>query len=301
MVNRKSQIKFITAMLIFGSIGLFIKAINLPTPVIVLMRTVIGSLFLSIVLLLRKQRISAKLILCNLPILTLCGLVLGGSWVFLFEAYRHTTVGAATLIYYCAPIVVILLSPLILKEKLTWSKIAGVVAAIIGMVIINGKGTGGSNPSLGLTCGLISALLYAALIIFNKFIKNLSGLESTLAQLIVAAFIMIIYVLLTQDDILTFTSGAEVLLLLTLGIVHTGIACYLYFSSIQELSGQTIALLSYIDPVSALFFSAVFLNEKLTAFQIFGALLILGGTAFGQIYPSEKSNLTKSVLSLKDR
>lgn len=284
----KSQLKFISAMLIFGSIGLFVKAINIPSSGIVLMRAVIGSLFLFIILLLRKQPINTKSLLHNLPVLVLCGFVLGGGWVFLFEAYKYTTVSAATLIYYCAPIVVLLLSPILLKEQLTWSKAVGICAAIIGMTIVNGMGIGGSNPSLGLICGMVSALLYASLIILNKFIKDLSGLESTFAQLIVAAFVMTIYVLLKHEGIWAFNSAKEICMLLTLGIFHTGIACYLYFSSMQELSGQAIASLSYIDPVSALFFSAVFLNERLTMFQILGALLILGGTAFGQIYQTKK-------------
>lgn len=284
MIKGKSQLKFIIAMLIFGSIGLFVRAINMPSSVIVLMRTIIGSLFLTLVILIRKQPINKKSIIDNLPILALSGLVLGAGWVFLFEAYRYTMVSTATLLYYCAPIIIFLLSPAIFKEPLTWSKVLGIAAAIIGMVIINGFGIGGSNPYLGLICGTVSALLYAALMILNKFIKNLSGLESTLAQLIIAGFVMTFYVLLSHESKWSFSSGLEIFLLMTVGILHTGIACYLYFSSMQKLPGQTIAVLSYIDPVSALFFSAIFLNERLSLFQILGALLILGGTAFSQLF-----------------
>lgn len=290
MVKGKSQLQFIIAMLIFGSIGLFVKAINMPSSVIVLMRTIIGSLFLALVILIRKQPINREAILNNLPVLVLAGVVLGTGWAFLFEAYRYTTVSAATLLYYCAPIVVFLLSPAIFKESLTWSKMLGIASAIIGMVIVNGLGIGGSNPYLGLICGIVSALLYAALMILNKFIKNLSGLESTLAQLIIAAFTMTFYVLLSHESKWSFSSRLEIFLLVTVGIVHTGIACYLYFSSMQKLPGQTIAVLSYIDPVSALFFSAIFLNERLTLFQILGALLILGGTAFSQLYQAKQNS-----------
>ena len=282
------QLKFIIAMLIFGSLGLFVRAINMPSSVIVLMRTIIGSLFLALVILIRKRPINRKLILSNFPILALSGLVLGAGWVFLFETYRYTTVSTATLLYYCAPIIVFLLSPVIFKERLTWNKTLGIVAAIIGMSIVNGFGLGGSNPYLGLICGAFSALLYAMLMILNKFIKNLSGLESTLAQLIIAAFVMTFYVLFSHEYTWPFSNGLEIFLLMTLGILHTGIACYLYFSSMRELPGQTIALLSYIDPVSALFFSATFLDERLSFPQIVGALLILGGTAFSQLYQAKQ-------------
>ena len=291
MMKIKAQFKLIISMFIFGSIGLFVKAINMPSSIIVLMRAIIGSLFLALVVAIRKQPINRKSIVNNLPILALSGLIMGASWAFLFETYRCTTVSVATLLYYCAPIIVFLLSPIIFKEPLTWSKILGITSAIIGMVIVNGFGIEGNNPHLGLICGIVSALLYAALMILNKFVKNLSGLESTLAQLIVAAFVMTVYVLLRHEVKWSFSSGLEIFLLIVLGVLHTGIAYYLYFSSMQKLPGQTIAMLSYIDPVSALLFCAIFLNERLSLLQILGTLLILGGTAFSQLYPSKQYNI----------
>lgn len=288
MIKGNFRMQFIISMLIFGSIGLFVKAINMPSWIIVLMRTIIGSLFLILVLVVRRQPINRKSILDNLPILALSGLVLGTSWAFLFESYRYTTVSNATLLYYCAPIIVFLFSSFIFKEPLTWSKIAGIAAAIIGMVIVNGFGIEGSDPYLGMIYGIASALLYATLMILNKFIKDLSGLESTLAQLIVAAFVMTAYVLFKQENKWLFGGGLEIFLLMVVGILHTGIACYLYFSSMQQLPGQAIAVLSYIDPVSALLFSAIFLGERLSVIQILGALLILGGTAFSQLYQSKQ-------------
>lgn len=296
MMKEKSEFKFIISMLIFGSIGLFVKAINMPSSVIVLMRAIIGSLFLILVIITRKQFINRKKILNNLPVLMLSGFVLGAGWVFLFEAYRYTTVSGATLLYYCAPIIVFLLSPILFKESLTWSKIVGIVVAIIGMLIVNGLGIGGSNPYLGLICRVLSALFYATLMILNKFIKNLSGLESTLVQLMIASFVMTVYVLLRHENKWSFNSGMEMFLLITVGILHTGVACYLYFSSIQKLPGQTIAVLSYIDPVSALFFSALFLGERLSLLQILGAFLVLGGTAFSQFYINQGRAQNQQVL-----
>lgn len=67
------------------------------------------------------------------------------------------------------------------------------------------------------------------------------------------------------------------------GILHTGIAYLLYFTSIKKLDGQSIAILSYIDPISAVFISAIFLGETMTLIQIIGGLLILGSTFLGEI------------------
>ncbi|WP_312641486.1 DMT family transporter [Hydrogenoanaerobacterium sp.] len=289
MMKKSPELKLTIAMLIFGSIGIFVKNITLPSTVIVLWRTIIGSIFLATVLLLRKQPIDRKGIRKNLPQLMVAGTVLGGGWAFLFEAYRHATVSAATLLYYSAPIVVFLLSSILFKEKITCSKAVGIAAAIIGMMIINGTSVNGADSSLGVIYGLTAALLYATLMIVNKFIKGLSGLESTFIQLLISSFVMAVYVIVTTGSILHIPAGNDLLLVVVVGILHTGIACYLYFSSMQELPGQTISVMSYIDPSSALIFSAIFLHERLSALQIVGGLLILGGTAFNQLFNADRA------------
>lgn len=294
----KAELKLIMAMLIFGSIGIFVKAINLPSVEIVLLRTIIGSIFLAIIFLFTGQTMNIKAIIGNLPILIIVGIFLGGNWVFLFKAYNHTTVSIATLLYYSAPIMVFLLSPIIFKEKLTSHKIIGAIITIIGMVVINGINSDGQGLSLGIIYGLLSALFYGLVMITNKFIKNLSGLESSFIQLLIAAIIMIIYTLSTSESALQIPSGYDLIWVVILGVVHTGIACYLYFSSMQELPSQTIAIMSYIDPASALIFSAIFLGERLSMIQILGALMILGGTAYNQLY--EGRTQTKDVNKLKE-
>jgi RarD protein len=291
----KSYIKLITALLIFGSIGLFVREIPLASGEIVLARTSVGSVFLIIILLFKRQKNNIRVLLQKLPLLIVSGGALGFSWIFLFAAYRYTSVSIATLAYYCAPILVLLLSPLILKEKLTHCKIIGILAAMVGMVLVNGAGASGEAPLKGLICGLMSALLYAVLMLVNKLIKGISGLEITLIQLMIAAIVILPYALYSHKGAWVLPTGRGLVSLIVLCLVHTGFACYLYFSSIQELPGQTIALCSYIDPLSALLFSAVFLNERLTAVQIAGAALILGGAAFGELFKRKayKTDLVK--------
>ncbi len=281
---KNAYVKFIFAMLIFGSIGLFVKLIPLPSTEIVSVRTIIGSIFLLAILLSTRRRMNKALLLRNFPILMLSGAFLGFGWVFLFEAYRYTTVSIATLVYYCAPLMVFLISSILFNEKLSRNKIVGIIAAAIGMLLINGVGIDGTDPMRGLICALVAAVLYAALMILNKFIKGLDGLEITLVQVTVSAVIMMFYVLITHKGPWVFPHGIGMVALLIVGVLHTGIACYLYFSSMQELPVQSISFFSYIDPLSALLFSAVFLSERLSFIQILGAILILGGAAFGEIY-----------------
>jgi len=274
----KAHLKLIIAMLIFGSIGLFVRQIPLPSSVIALCRGFSGSIFLLIAAVITKMSWNFPSIKRNLPLLIFSGAALGFNWILFFEAFRYTTVSAATLAYYCAPVFIVLLSPILLKESLTLNKIAGIAMAMLGMVLVNGMIQGGADPLKGMLFGLAAACFYASVVLMNKFIRDLSSLETTIIQMIAAAFVLLPYVILTEDIAsLSLPQGTGLLCLFIVGIVHTGIAYTLYFGSIKELPTQTAAVFSYIDPVSALFFASIFLQEWMNSWQWLGALLILGG------------------------
>ncbi|HHT97534.1 MAG TPA: EamA family transporter [Clostridiales bacterium] len=270
-------------MIIFGSIGIVVTFINMSSTGIVLMRTIIGSLFLILILLITRKTINWKNIIKNRYLLIVSGALLGGSWALLFESYNYTSVSIAILLYYTAPIIVFIISIFLFKEKLNKNKILGMLAVIIGMIIINGVSRGEGNDKLGIIFALGSAVLYSMIIILNKFLKGLSGLEITISQLIIAGIIMFIYVIIKNDKIFIDLNKNDIILVVVIGVIHTGIACYFYFDAIQKLPGQTIAILSYIDPLSALIFAAIFLSERMTIPQMIGALLIIGGNLIGQV------------------
>lgn len=280
----KSKIYIIFAMLIFGSIGLFVKEIDLSSSQIALARGIIGSGFLWISSLFLKEKISWKAMKGNVLLLLISGTAIGFNWILLFESYKYTTIANATLSYYFAPVFVLLLSPFILKEKLTGKKAASILLAMAGMFLIVGVGSSESenaNHLLGIGYGLAAAALYASVILINKFLKGLSGLETTFVQLTLASFVLLPYVLFTENIEILGISRHSILMLVIVGVIHTGFAYLLYFSSMQKLKGQTIAVLSYIDPISAIVMSGIFLGEKMNTMQILGGVLILGATALG--------------------
>ena len=269
----------IISMLIFGSISIFVRKIDLPSGTIALLRGLIGSIFLYSYSLITKKRISYSLIKENLLFLLLSGASMGFNWIFLFQAYKNTTVSNTTLTYYFAPTIVMLMSPIILKEKLNFKKFLCVVISIIGLfMIVNTKGSNGGyyNHPLGISYGLMAAVLYAAVIILNKFFKKISGLEATIVQLACSALVLAIYVLIVENPDAAMFKLDFIPYILILGIVYTGITYSLYFTGIQQLKGQTIAMLSYIDPISAVIISTLFLNENITLIQFIGGILILG-------------------------
>ena len=278
----RSKLMNLSAMLIFGTIAIFVRNIELTSKEIAVLRGVIGSIFLLGVMLFSKEKTSFSAIKKNLPILVLSGLGVGANWIFLFEAYKYTTVSIATLSYYCAPIFVTIMAPIILKEKISLIKFLCVCTAMIGMLCIVGTNKGsigeGYNHFLGIIYGLTAAVGYASVILMNKFIKGLKGVETTVTQLVFASILLLPYVMITSGFDFSKMTGISWGCMIFLGIVHTGFAYALYFSSLKELKGQTIAVLSYIDPITAVLISALFLGEQLTIFQIIGGILILGST-----------------------
>ncbi len=279
----QAKLSLLSAMLIFGTIGLFIRYIPLPSSLIAFSRGFIGTLFIVLFLAVKRIPISWTAIRQNIGRLILCGICIGFNWIFLFEAYRYTSVAIATLCYYMAPIIVILVSPIVLKERLTVCKLCCVALALIGMVLVSGVGqdTGTTNGT-GIFFGLGAAVMYAAIIILNKKLSPIAAYDKTIMQLGIASLILLPYVFATEDIASIAVPPLAWILLLVLGIVHTGFAYTLYFGSLSFLRGQTIALFSYLDPIFAIFLSAVVLHEPLTGPGLLGAVLVLGSTCFSE-------------------
>ena len=278
--QRLSYGLFILAMLIFGTNGVLVSRISVQSSQIVLLRTLIGGALLTAIVMLRGG-FDRNAVRADRPMLLLGGIALGLNWVALFGAYRLLNVSLATLIYYIGPILVLLFSPLLFREKLTAIKIAAVVIVTVGLVCISGSILSGGMDTAGLLTAVASALFYAALIVFNKRITRTQGLQTAAIELDIAFAVVLAYCLLTVG--LPHPLASDLPYIAVIGAVNTGLAYLLYFSGLQKLSGQSVALISYVDPVSALLFSALFLHESMTPVQLVGAVLIIGGAMLGEL------------------
>ncbi|MCY8716204.1 EamA family transporter [Bacillus spizizenii] len=276
----KSKIQFILSMIIFGTMGLVVRYIDLSSSETALLSSSIGCLFLMFVFFMMKKTIPWKLVKANAYILFLSGIALGGNWIFLYQAYDHTTLTNATLGYYFAPVFVMILSPMVLKEQLPIKKMVCIGVAIIGMLLIVGNGisASGTEDLLGIFFGLVAAAFYAALMLLNKFIHHMGRLEITIIQLGITALLLLPYVFLTEGFGILGVSNSSVPFIIILGIVNTGIGFWLFFSGMQKLKGQSIAILSYVDPFVAILISAMILQEQMTIVQMLGGTLLLGST-----------------------
>ena len=290
-MKNNSKFLLLLSMFIFGTIGIFRKYIPLPSSLLAMSRGFIGTLFLLVVIFIKKEKMCWKSIKSNLLLLVLSGAFIGFNWIFLFEAYRYTTVATATLCYYMAPIFVILVSPLFFKEKLTLKKSICVAVAITGMVFVSGilqSGFNATKEMKGVVLGLMAALLYAGVVVMNKHIKSVSAFDKTIVQLGTSAVVLLPYTMLTENLAeITFTPTL-IIMLCIVGIVHTGIAYTLYFGVMDKLKAQTVALFSYVDPVVAILLSAVILHENIGVWGYIGAVLVLGATLVSELPEKNK-------------
>lgn len=280
--NTQAKLMLCAAMAIFGTLGVFTRNIDVTSGELALYRAVLATLLIGAYLIFfKKGGLNLKSAGRELPLLLASGIAMGINWILLFQAYRYTTISAATLSYYFAPVIVTVASPLLFHERLTAKQIICFVMSTLGLVMIIGLGSEAANLT-GIFFGLGAAVFYAAVILLNKFIKNVAGIQRTLWQLLAAVVTLLPYVLYSSGINLGNLDGVGWACLLTVGLFHTGVTYCLYFSSLKDLTGQQAAILSYIDPLVAVCISVLILGEAMSVTQLIGGALILGFTLWNE-------------------
>ena len=289
--SNRARSMLIASMVIFGTLGPFVRSIPLPSAELALYRAVLALVMIGGYLMITKQRIPFRTIGKELPLLLFSGIAMGINWVLLFEAYQYTTVSAATLSYYFAPVLVTIACPFLFRERLGARQIICFVMSTVGLVLITGlSGDAGSSHLKGILFGLGAAVFYATVILLNKSIKKVAGIPRTFLQFLSSLVVLIPYVAATGGAHLSAMTSKGWICLLVVGLVHTGVTYCLYFSSLKELPGQKAAILSYIDPLVAVLISVLFLRESMALPQIIGGLLILGFTLWNEAAPTKKES-----------
>ncbi len=271
------------SMLVFGSVGLFVRRVPMTSAQISLLRGLAGGFFLLAGAALAGGGVSWARIRANLKYLIVAGSAMGLNWIFLFESFRRAGIAAGTICYYLAPAFVLALAPRFLHERLSRVTALCVAASLCGLVCVAAGNGGGGEGLPGIACGVAAAVFYAVSLIGNKLLRGITPYESTSVVLFVSALFLAPYVL--GHDGLSFAAldGAGAFCLATLCLFHTGFTYLLYFAALRALPAQTSAVLSYIEPVSAVLMSCLLLGESLTPTQWLGGALILGATFVNEL------------------
>ena len=287
IIMKISYIKYLLALLLFGSNGIVASKILLNSYEIVFLRTLIGSILLILLFKFSSGKFTFQKYKKDFLFIVFSGIAMGTSWMFLYEGYQQIGVGISSLLYYCGPVIVMILSPLLFKEKLTYSKIIGFVIVVVGLFLVNGNISSEKTNTWGIFCGVMSAVMYFFMVTLNKKSKQIVGMENSAIQLTVSFLTVAVFVLFKQGLIIDL-EGVNWFAIIFLGVVNTGIGCYLYFSPLSKLPVQSVAVLGYLEPLSAVLFSVLLLSETMSVLQIIGATCIIGGAMFGELVKSNR-------------
>lgn len=280
--TQKARWELIASVVLFGTIGLFVAGIPLPRAAVAAVRGLVGALLLFLFLRLRGQKLQIKLLRPKLGWLIVSGVVMGFNWILLFESFRFAGVAVGTLCYYFAPSIMVVASAVLYREKLTLLTVACVLVALGGMALASGvlqTDFSGGRGLIGVALGLGAAVLYATVILINKSLHDVPSRDGTVVQLFCAGAATAVYLILTEDvSAFDFGGAKGIALLAAVALLHTGLAYALYFDSIPRLTGATVAMLSYLDPVIAVLLGALVLHETMHPLQWVGAVLIIGSS-----------------------
>lgn len=285
MSKARARAMFIAAVAIYGTIGPLVRLVDAPSEVVVLIRGIVGTLTIAVAIALRGRPIDIDSLRRNARWLVGTGVCLGLNWVFLFAAYSHASIAVASVCNYTAPLIIVVLAPILFKEHVSAPKFACVAAALVGVVLVSGIfGSGGANfDEIGLGLGMLSALGFVGIVICNRYVEDVDDLERVLVQLGVAALVALAYVVITHRGMPLPQDARSWVVALILGVVHTGLAYILWFGSQSFLPLQEIALLGYVEPVLSVLLSAIALGEPLPLLGYAGAALVLGAAATSEV------------------
>ncbi len=193
--------------------------------------------------------------------------------------------------YYCGPVFVMAASPLLFQERFTTQKTMSFLAVLIGIVFANSQAFYEPHTAFGIFCALMSAVVFALMIIFNKKAVEIKDLENPTIQLCGAFLSVFLFVIWKQGWQFSMVSS-DIGPLIFLGLINTGVGGYLFFSTIGKIKVQTVAIVGYLEPLSAIVLSFVFLQETFQPLQILGAIFIIGGAIGAEFHFSKKAKET---------
>lgn len=296
-MNMQAAIQLTISMAIFGSVGFFTIQTGIPAEELVFVRCICATLFLGGLWLITKsyktEQWSRKEVIQTI----ICGVFLVFNWVFLFKAFNEMEISLAISIYNLAPIFVLILGGIFLKERLTIPAILAIVVCFLGSILIVGVQQVDSLHLLWnevFIYAMLSAICYAMTMFVGRGVKHLSTYALTFVQTLVGIVILFPTV---QFDVFHGLTMSNWLYILGTGFIHTGFVYYLFFNSIRNLSTLLVSALVFVDPLVAILLDIWILDFRPTMTQILGMLFIFGGIIYTVIKPPKKENITKEVAS----
>ncbi len=277
MVNqvKRGSFEMAAAMVISGTIGWFVLMSGQPVLDVVFWRCVFGALTLLLICGLMGFLRPGLITWSVFGIAVASGGAIVGNWVLLFAAYSGASIGIATAVYNTQPFMLVALGAIFLGERITLDKMMWLSLAFIGMLAItqsHGTTGGGHAYLMGIALALAAAFLYA---IAALLVKRLTGTPPHLIALIQVCTGILFLAPFADVSALPEQTALAWIMLLSMGVIHTGLMYVLLYGAIQKLPTALTGALSFIYPVVAILVDWAAFGHRLQWLQWFGVAAIL--------------------------
>ena len=259
------------AVMLFGLAGVIGKFVSVPAILVTFGRVFFSSIFLLIIILIKKD--NWKLKKRDYSYVIVAGIILAIHWFTFLQAIQIATVAIGTITFATFPIFVTFLEPLIYHEKLEIKNVTMAIIMFAGVLITVPEFSLANQMTLGIVVGMISAFSYAILCLFNRYLSlNYSGTIICLYEQGVATIILFLTIFFVTTTINSLDLGA----IIFLGIVCTAIAHSIYVNSLKKIKVQTASIISSMESVYSIIFAFLLLNEMMAFKELLGGLIIIG-------------------------
>ncbi|HIH74300.1 MAG TPA: EamA family transporter [Methanosarcina sp.] len=278
----RANVQVIAASVIYGFAGIFFLFVkNMAAGTVVFCQLLLGFLVLAFYLA-ASGKLSGMQLRRKRKSMLLLGAWQAGGLLSYYTAVSFTNVSLSVLLLYTAPLYVLLIAPVILKEKISTKNFAALGLSLTGVVVVVGpenllSGTSGTESGylFGVLMGLFSGFFYACIIMTSRYLRDeYSGLE----QLFLSTGVTLVILLPLMLQISSAALLENLPVLLTLGVMVTSVGSILYFTGLEHVKAQNASIISLLEPVSAIFFAYLILHDPVSKSTLLGCTLILASS-----------------------
>ena len=265
-----------SAVMLFGLAGVLGKLTGLPATIIVFGRVVVAGAALGVVALRlgvspRPRNTRDALILCGQ------GALLAVHWVAFFQSINVSTVAIGLLSFSSFPLFTAALEPIMLRQPLRGAELAGALLVLPGIYLLVPSISLSDTTTQGVLWGVLAGATFALLSVGNRWLsRSYTSVTISLYQEVVAALVLLPALRLTP--LAAPLTLAQVLLLITLGLVCTALAHTIFITGMRSVTAQLASLLACLEPVWGILFALALLGEAPPARTLLGGAIILAAT-----------------------
>ena len=263
----------------FGLIPLFTVPLldggnGMPFMSVLTYRFIFATLFLAVMMLLRRESVSLKP-KDILPLLLLSVFYIISS-LFLIWGYTFMSSGIATTIHFMYPVITTLIMMFIFHEQKSVWRIGAVLTAIAGVYFLSNGDGQGSFDWVGVLVVLMSAVGYASYLVAIGQMKKLEvkGLKLTFYVFFFSTLMLLIG-MFSFDHLVPIDNSAEWTNLLLLAFIPTVISNLTLVEAIKRIGSTLTSVLGAMEPVTAVIIGILVFSEQMSFMIGLGIFMII--------------------------